>query len=220
MMKVSRETNNKETAMLAARRKKADAATTTTTTTTTAAPKAEAKAKPAAAAKPAKAAKPATAKPAKKKVKVEGSMRTIALGRSYKEFEAVVDDNGLPKARAYFDAVGKSAAALPKDFDKTKSVPLKDLIKHLNETVYKPIFGQALRSAVARDVILGTFDSLLSLSENDFKYKIPNFLRAETKTRAERKAHNPKTGASIKVKAKKVVTFKATRAVRDYISNS
>ena len=219
MMKVSRETNNKETAMLAARRKKADA-TATTTTTTTAAPKAEANAKPAAAAKPAKAAKPAAAKPAKKKVKVEGSMRTIALGRSYKEFESVVDDNGLPKARAYFDAVGKSAAALPKDFDKTKSVPLKDLIKHLNETVYKPIFGQALRSAVARDLILGTFDSLLSLSENDFKYKIPNFLRAETKVRAERKAHNPKTGASIKVKAKKVVTFKATRAVRDYISNS
>jgi nucleoid DNA-binding protein len=193
--------------MLAARRKKAEATTAATTTKT------EAK-----AAKPAKAEK--AAKPAKKKVKVEGSMRTIALGRAYKEFDAAVDDNGLPKLRAYFDAVGKSAAALPKDFDKTKSVPLKDLIKHLNETVYKPIFGQALRSAVARDLILGTFDSLLTLSENDYKYKIPNFFRAETKTRAERKAHNPKTGASIKVKAKKVVTFKATRAVRDYISNS
>lgn len=195
--------------MLAARRKKVEAtASTTTKTETKTAPK---------AAKPAKTAAPKAEK--KKKIKVEGSMRTIALGRAYKEFDAVLDENGLPKVRAYFDAVGRSAAALPKGFDKTKSVPLKDLIKHLNETVYKPIFGQALRSAVARDILLGTFDSLLSLSENDFKYKIPNFLRAETKTRAERKAHNPKTGESIKVKAKKVVSFKATRAVRDYIAN-
>lgn len=174
-------------------------------------------------AKTASTAKPAKKTPAKtekKKVKVEGSMRTIALGRAYKDFEPILDDNGLPKVRAYFDAVGRSAGAIEKGFDKSKSVPLKDLIRHLNATVYAPVFGQALRSAVARDLVLGTFDALLSLSENDYKYKIPNFLRAETKTRAERKAHNPKTGESIKVKAKKVVAFKATRAVRDYISNS
>lgn len=211
--------------MLAARRKKAEVATTTATNTEakTAAPKAATTKAAAATAAPKapKAAKAPKAPKAEKKVKVkvEGSMRTIALGRAYKNLEAVLDDNGLPKLRAYFDAVGRSASTLPKDFDKTKSVPLKDLIKHLNETVYKPIFGQALRSTVARDLLLGTFDSLLSLSENEFKYKIPNFIRVETKTRAERTAHNPKTGATIKVKAKKVVTFKPTRAVRDYISN-
>lgn len=186
--------------MLSARRKKVEATTTTATatekTTATAAP----------------------AKKTVKKVKVEGSMRTIALGRAYKETEAVLDDNSLPKLRAYFDAVGRGAAPIAKDWDKTKSVPLKDLIRHLNDTVYKQIFGQALRGPVARDLVLGTFDALLALSEQEFKYKIPNFMRVETKTRAERMAHNPKTGAAIKVKSKKVVSFKPTRAVRDYIS--
>lgn len=209
--------------MLAARRNKAEAATEKTTEKTEKKPEAAAKkAAPAAPAKKAEAKKEAPAKKAAKpKVKVEGSLRTIALGRHYKDgHEAAVDENGMPKLRAYFDALGRSAGALPKDFDKSKSVPLKDLIKHLNATVFTPIFGQSLRAPIARDLVLGTFDALLSLSEQDFRYKIPNFMRAETKQRAERTAHNPKTGATIKVKAKKVVTFKATRAVKDYIANS
>lgn len=193
--------------MLNARRKKADA---TTTDAAGAAPALKAK-----AAAPA----PKKEKVAKPKAKVEGSMRTIALGRHYRDgHEAILDENGLPKLRAYFDTLDRSAAPIAKDWDKSKSVPLKDLIKYLNATVYKPVFGQALRAGIARDLVLGTFDALLSLSEQDFKYKIPNFMRVETKTRAERMAHNPKTGAQIKVKAKKVVTLRPTRAVRDYIA--
>lgn len=187
--------------MLSARRKKTEA-------TATATEKTEA------------TATPAPAKKAKTKVKVDGSLRTIALGRAYKENQAVLDENSLPKLRAYFDAVGRGVTPVAKDWDKTKSVPLKDLIKHLNATVYKQIFGQALRGPVARDLLLGTFDALLGLSEQDYKFKIPNFMRVETKTRGERMAHNPKTGAAIKVKAKKVVAFKPTRAVRDYIAQS
>lgn len=194
--------------MLNARRKKAEAAAPAPTTTT-----------PTKAAAAPAAAKKTVAAPKKAKVKVEGSMRTIALGRHYKDgHEAILDEHGLPKLRAYFDIAGRGAAPIAKDWDKTKSVPLKDLIKYLNEVVYKPVFGQALRGTIARDLVLGTFDALLGLSEQDYKYKIPNFMRVETKVRAERMAHNPKTGASIKVKAKKVVAIKPTRAVRDYIS--
>ena len=187
--------------MLNARRKKAAEAATTET-------------------KPKTTASTTKKTETKKKVKVEGSARTIAIGRRFRDgHEAIVDDAGLPKARAYFDPMGRGAGAIPKDWDKEKTVPLKDLIRHVNEVAFKEFFGQPLRGAMARDLVLGIFDTFLTLSEHGYRYKIPNFMRVETKQRAERMAHNPKTGASIKVKSKRVVSIKPTRAVRDYIAS-
>lgn len=184
--------------MLAERRKKAAEATANTATTTTTA---------------------TATKKAKKGGKVEGMMRTIALGQHYKTIEATVDEAGLPKVRAYFDAMGRGASGIPEGFDKEKFLPFKDLVKFVNDSVYKKIFGASFRGPVARDLILGTFDALLQLSEQDIKYKIPNGIRAETKLRKERIGHNPKTGAQIKVKSKKVLTMKPPRAVREFIAN-
>lgn len=185
----------------------------------------DARRKAKAAAAPATVAEKVAPEKKEKKAKASGSkatgsMRTIAAGRHYKDgHTAKTDENGMPLSRAYFDPAGRSAKTVEKGWDKDRTVPIKDLIRHMNQELFRPLFGQPLRGAVARDLVFGFADILIALSEQGYKYKIPNGFGVETKTRAPRLAHNPKTKQQVKVPARRVVKVRPTRAVREFIAS-
>ena len=167
-------------------------------------------------------AAPATRKRREKKENaVSGSMRTIANGRRYKnEHVASLDESGMPKVKSLFDPAGRAASSI--DFstiDKERILPISDLIEHLNQELFRPLFGQPLRAQVARDLVLGFADVLTTISENKVTYRIPNGFTAEPFFREEYVGHNPKTRQPTKVAARRGVKIKPTRAVIDYLAS-
>jgi len=183
--------------MLNARRKQKAAATATTTTTTK-----------------------TTKKAAKKDTTdVKGPLRSIALGRRYKEYEAPMDDDGTPLFRSIFDPQGRSARAITaEDVPQDRVVNNSAFVEHINETVFKPIFGMALRRKVARHILDGISDQCLVLTEQGWKIKLPNLVTMERVQRAARKARNPRTGAEVSVPARAALSAKATRSARAYMA--
>lgn len=203
-------------------RRKAKAAAATTTPTTAADTTVSAATTDTAAEQPKRAAK----KKANTTAKVSGSMRTIASGRHYKDGHvAQLDESNYPKVRAVFDPAGRSAKSIDvANFDRETTVPVKELIAHLNQELFRPLFGQPLKGSLARDLVLGFGDVLTTLSEQGISYRIPNAFAADTVVRKERKARSMKNGGNnsddpIIVPPRRAVRFRPTRAVKEFIAS-
>lgn len=173
----------------------------------------------AAAEAPKKPRKEKTKKAAKAKSEVDGKLRSIAIGRAYREYEAPMED-GRPSYRSVFDLAGRSAEKLPKDFSKDRLVPMTAFLKHLNETVARKVFGAPLRPRVLRMFFEGICDQGLTLAEGGWKIKYPNLVTIERVERKERKARNPRTNETVHVPRHMALSTKPTRSAKAYMAQS
>jgi len=74
-----------------------------------------------------------------------------------------------------------------------------------------------VKQSVAKDVVQAVLDQIIEELEKGNKIELRDFAVFNTKMRKARKARNPRTGQEIFAAAKKVVTFKAGRLMRERI---
>lgn len=152
--------------------------------------------------------------------KVTGPMRSIAIGRAYREFEAPMDEDDRPVYRSVFDPKGTAAVKIGKDVNKERVVNNSDFFKHINATVFAKVFGVPLRGRVARMLIEGLSDQCLVLTENGYRIKLPNLVVMQSVERQARKARNPRTGDEVSVPARTALSSKPTRSAKHYMAHS
>jgi DNA-binding protein HU-beta len=156
----------------------------------------------------------------KKGNKISGPMRSISIGRTYREFEAPMDEDDRPVYRSVFDPKGTAATKIGKDVNKERVVNNSDFFKHINATVFAKVFGVPLRGKVARMLIEGISDQCLVLSEGGYRIKLPNLVVMERVERQARKARNPRTGEEVSVPARTALSSKPTRSAKHYMAQS
>jgi DNA-binding protein HU-beta len=158
-------------------------------------------------------------KPKSKSNRVSGPLRSVAIGRAYREHEAPVDNEGRPFFRSIFDAQGHGAKQIGKDIDKERVLPTSAFFKHTNETVAKQVFGMAIRPKLWRMIVEGICDQALTLAEGGYKVKMPNLVVVQAVEREARKARNPRTGEPVDVPARTALSTKPTRSAKAYMAN-
>ncbi|MEM1225341.1 MAG: HU family DNA-binding protein [Planctomycetota bacterium] len=77
----------------------------------------------------------------------------------------------------------------------------KDIVRVVSEEL-------GLTQQQTKDVVQRTFDSIIETLVREGRIELRNFGVFEVKSRAARKARNPKTGQQVDVPQKSVVTFK------------
>jgi len=168
-----------------------------------------------------KSAASTTAAPKKKnESNLSGPMRSIAIGRKYREYDPPMDEDGHPVFRSTFDPAGHYAKVIGDEVSKDRVVNNSDFFKHINATVFGPVFGAPLRGRVARLLIEGISDQCLELVEKGYRVKIPNLVTLERKERKARKARNPRTGDEVSVPARTALSTKPTRSAKAYMANA
>ena len=70
----------------------------------------------------------------------------------------------------------------------------------------------------AEEIVDGLFDAIVSTLKKGDEVSIAGFGIFSVKSRAARMARNPKTGAQVKVAAKKVPKFRAAKALKDMVA--
>jgi DNA-binding protein HU-beta/integration host factor subunit beta len=73
------------------------------------------------------------------------------------------------------------------------------------------------KQSIAKSVVQAFLDQIIEELEKGNKIELRDFAVFNTKMRKARKARNPRTGEEIFAPAKKVVTFKAGRLMRERI---
>ena len=73
------------------------------------------------------------------------------------------------------------------------------------------------KQSIAKAVVQAFLDQIIDELEKGNKIELRDFAVFNTKMRKARKARNPRTGEEIFAEAKKVVTFKAGRLMRERI---
>ena len=68
-------------------------------------------------------------------------------------------------------------------------------------------------------IVESFFDIIKSELERGSPVMVSGFGKWTVKSKKERKGRNPKTGESIAIKARKVVTFKPSAVLRDTVNN-
>jgi nucleoid DNA-binding protein len=74
-----------------------------------------------------------------------------------------------------------------------------------------------ISSVVALQAVRRTFDGITETLVEKGRIELRNFGVFEVKKRKSRKARNPRTGESVKVPAKRVVTFKPGRDMEERV---
>ena len=69
----------------------------------------------------------------------------------------------------------------------------------------------------AKEVVQNVLDTIVEMLVEERRIELRNFGVFEVKKRAARKARNPKTGVSVKVKERHVATFKAGKTLTEAI---
>jgi nucleoid DNA-binding protein len=90
------------------------------------------------------------------------------------------------------------------------SVTKKDIVKDLAERYN-------LSQVDVRKVVQGTFDAIVDTLVRDSRIELRNFGVFKVITRKARKARNPRTGETVFVPEKRVVTFKPGREMEEAI---
>ncbi|MGL6226744.1 MAG: HU family DNA-binding protein [Thermoguttaceae bacterium] len=72
----------------------------------------------------------------------------------------------------------------------------------------------------AKEIVQKTFDVIIETLANDGRIELRNFGVFEVKRRAPRKARNPRTGKTVSVGERHVVTFKPGKEMEDRVSSS
>ena len=156
----------------------------------------------------------------KKGGRVTGPMRSISIGRAYREFEAPMDEDDRPVYRSVFDPKGTAAKKIGKEVNKERVVNNSDFFKHINATVFAKVFGVPLRGKVARMLIEGLSDQCLVLTEKGYRIKLPNLVVMQSVDRKARKARNPRTGEEVNVPARTALSSKPTRSAKHYMAHT
>jgi DNA-binding protein HU-beta len=79
----------------------------------------------------------------------------------------------------------------------------------LIEEVQKAIKGAELSKKVTGEVVNAVFSTMARAIKKDQRFSYPGIGTWTVRKRAARKGRNPRTGAEIRIKASKSVTFKA-----------
>lgn len=87
----------------------------------------------------------------------------------------------------------------------------KDIVRAISEEV-------GLTQEQTRVIVQRTFDSIIETLIKDKRIELRNFGVFEVKSRAQRKARNPKTGQEVMVPQRCVVTFKPGKVMEAEIA--
>jgi integration host factor subunit beta len=91
-------------------------------------------------------------------------------------------------------------------------VTKKDIVRTISEEV-------GLTQEVTKIIVQRTFDSIIETLVRERRIELRNFGVFEVKSRAARKARNPRTGQQVEVPQKHVVTFKPGKIMEAQIAD-
>ena len=86
----------------------------------------------------------------------------------------------------------------------------KEIVKAISEEI-------GLTQLKTKEIVQKTFDAIVETLVRDGRIELRNFGVFEVKKRAARKARNPRTGASVFVPQKYVVTFKPGKEMEEKV---
>ena len=86
----------------------------------------------------------------------------------------------------------------------------KEIVRTISEEI-------GLTQLKTKEIVQKTFDAIIDTLVKDGRIELRNFGVFEVRTRAPRKARNPRTGEKVFVPAKNVVTFKPGKEMADKI---
>src|SRR3954467_9088611 len=98
--------------------------------------------------------------------RTQGPLHSIALMRAYLDHEPKLapDGSGMPLLRSIFDAAGHASKSIHKEVRKDRVVNNAAFVEHVNAEVFKKIFGVPLRGKIARFLVDGIADQILTLA--------------------------------------------------------
>ncbi|TWU02146.1 HU family DNA-binding protein [Stieleria varia] len=88
----------------------------------------------------------------------------------------------------------------------------KDIVRTISEEV-------GLTQQQTKEIVQKTFDAIIDTLLRDGRIELRNFGVFEVKTRAARRARNPRTGEEVTVPKKHVVTFKPGKYMESIVQN-
>lgn len=103
-------------------------------------------------------------------------------------------------------AIRASKAPVPE----TSNVTKKEIVKAISEEL-------GLTQLKTRDIVQRTFDMIVDTLVTHGRIELRNFGVFEVKQRAARKARNPRTGDSVEVPSRFVVTFKPGKEMEERV---
>jgi integration host factor subunit alpha len=86
----------------------------------------------------------------------------------------------------------------------------------LVEIIYEKV---GLSKKEAKDIVETVFEVLKDSLKNDEKIKISGFGNFSVRSKRPRRGRNPQTGDDIEISARRVLTFKASQILKDYINS-
>jgi len=89
-------------------------------------------------------------------------------------------------------------------------VTKKEIVKAISEEI-------GLTQLKTKEIVQKTFDAIVETLVKDGRIELRNFGVFEVRTRAPRKARNPRTGEKVFVPAKNVVTFKPGKEMEEKV---
>lgn len=85
----------------------------------------------------------------------------------------------------------------------------------LVEIIYEKV---GLSKKEAKDIVETVFETLKDSLKNGEKIKISGFGNFSVRVKRPRRGRNPQTGEDIEISARRVLTFKASQILKDYIN--
>ncbi len=85
----------------------------------------------------------------------------------------------------------------------------------LVEIIYEKV---GLSKKEAKDIVEAVFKILKDSLKNGEKIKISGFGNFSVRVKRPRRGRNPQTGDDIEISARRVLTFKASQILKDYIN--
>ncbi len=90
------------------------------------------------------------------------------------------------------------------------TVTKKEIVKKISEDI-------GLTQLKTKDIVQRTLDAIIQTLVSEGRIELRNFGVFEVKTRAPRKARNPRTGDKVYVPSKNVVTFKHGKEMEELV---
>jgi len=92
-------------------------------------------------------------------------------------------------------------------------VTKKEIVKQISDKLKLP-------QIKTKEIVQLTFDSIVETLVREGRIELRNFGVFEVKRRKPRKARNPRTGESVQVEGKNVVTFQPGKVMEDFVKNA
>lgn len=155
--------------------------------------------------------KPAVKKPVEKKAPAKKAVEKKPVEKKPVEKKAVVKKAVEKKAPAKKAPAVK--APVKKEEFKAKPVGTKaELITQLQQSA-----GADLSAKATNELVDNLFQILAASLKKNQRFSVPGFGTFNVRKRKARTGRNPQTGAPLKIKASKTVTFKPTPKLKDNV---